>query len=40
MDEHRPKVVHVCHYVRYRLGRYEHVREHWRSLPRQLLLPF
>jgi len=35
----RPKVVHVHSYVRTRLGRREHVRQHWRRLPRQLTLP-
>lgn len=27
------KVVHVCAYVRFRLGRWETVCTHWRSLP-------
>lgn len=27
------KVVHVCSYVRRRLGRLEYVCAHWRSLP-------
>lgn len=31
-----PKAVHVCPYVRFRLGRLEHVREHCRGYPRQL----
>lgn len=31
----QPKVVHVRAYDRRRLGRHEHVRAHWRSLPRQ-----
>ena len=38
--EQRTKVVHVRDYVRVRFGRQEHVREHWRRLPRQLELPF
>ena len=28
-----PYVVHVNAYWRYRLQRWEHVSEHWRSLP-------
>lgn len=28
-----PRCVHVRSYVRFRLGRFEHVREHCRSLP-------
>jgi len=32
----RPNLVHVRPYDRTRLGRREHVREHWRSWPRQL----
>jgi hypothetical protein len=31
--------VHVRNYVRFRFGRQEFVREHWRRLPRQLSLP-
>lgn len=31
--------VHVQNYVRFRFGRQEFVREHWRRLPRQLSLP-
>lgn len=27
------KVVFVTNYVRFRLGRFEHVCAHWRSLP-------
>ncbi len=38
--EDPPKPVHVRAYQRTRLGQREHVREHWRSLPRQLELPF
>jgi hypothetical protein len=35
------KDVHVDAYPRYRLGRWEHVREHWRSHPGQRdLFPF
>lgn len=39
--DHRewPWIVHVRGYPRTRLGRLEFVREHWRSLPRQLELP-
>jgi len=29
----RPKTVHVSPYMRYRYGRWEHVGEHWRSMP-------
>lgn len=29
----RSKIVRVCSYVRFRLGRLEHVCSHWRSLP-------
>ncbi|TCT20800.1 hypothetical protein EDC35_105244 [Thiobaca trueperi] len=32
------KPVHVSTYVRYRFGRWESVREHWRSYPGQLSL--
>jgi hypothetical protein len=32
------KDVHVCAYVRRRLNRLEHVRQHWRSHPGQLNL--
>lgn len=39
MANPRPKVVHVCAYVRTRFGRQEHVCAHWRSLPQQLSLP-
>ena len=28
------KLVHVRAYVRFRFGKYEHVREHYRSFPR------
>lgn len=31
---HRLKTVHVCNYSRFRLGRFESVCQHWRSLPR------
>lgn len=27
------RTVHVNAYIRFRLGRFEYVREHWRSLP-------
>lgn len=40
MTSRREKVVHVNAYMRFRLGRHEHVVAHWRSLPRQLELPF
>lgn len=29
----KAKVVHVCNYVRFRLGKWEDVCQHWRSLP-------
>jgi hypothetical protein len=29
-----PKIVPVCAYERFRFGRYEQVRKHFRSLPR------
>jgi hypothetical protein len=35
-----PKVVHVRDYTRVRFGRTEHVCEHWRSFPRQLVFDF
>lgn len=34
----RPKISHVCQYVRFRFGRQEHVCAHWRSLPRPRLI--
>jgi hypothetical protein len=34
------KAVHVRDYYRTRLGRREHVREHWRSWPGQLSFDF
>ncbi len=33
-----PRAVHVCNYVRFRLGRLERVREHCRSYPSQMEL--
>jgi hypothetical protein len=36
----RPKVVHVRAYQRERFGKPEHVREHYRSLPRQYTFGF
>lgn len=30
---HNVKSVHVNAYKRFRCGQWEHVREHWRSLP-------
>lgn len=36
----RPKVVRVRGYTRVRNDRTEHVRAHWRSLPRQLAFDF
>lgn len=33
-----PRAVHVCSYLRFRLGRIELVREHCRSYPGQLTL--
>lgn len=33
-----PKTVHVRPYVRFRFGKHEHVCEHWRSYPGQLVL--
>lgn len=30
----RPKTVHVRTYMRFRFGRHEQVRHHWRSWPR------
>jgi hypothetical protein len=30
---HRARVVRVSSYVRFRLGKPEHVCQHWRSLP-------
>lgn len=35
-----PKDVHVCAYNRRRLGRPEHVREHWRRHPKQFTFVF
>jgi hypothetical protein len=35
-----PKTVHVRAYDRTRFGHREHVREHWRSWPRQLSFGF
>ena len=36
----RAKVVHVRAYIRMRLGRFESVCSHFRSLPRQLSFDF
>lgn len=36
----RPKIVHVRAYDRFRLGRSEHVRSHYRSLPHQYAFNF
>ena len=35
---HYPRSVYVRPYVRFRFGRFEHVRDHCRSLPGQLSL--
>lgn len=37
-NHHKVKTVHVCQYVRYRLGRFESVCHHWRSHPGQMSL--
>ncbi len=29
----KPKIVHVCGYLRFRLGRWEEVGTHFRSMP-------
>jgi hypothetical protein len=34
----KPKTVYVTSYRRWRFGRTEHVRQHWRSHPDQLSL--
>lgn len=36
----RAKTVFVHRYVRFRFGRLEHVRQHWRSPPSQLAFNF
>lgn len=40
VSDFKPLMVFVRHYMRFRLQRWEHVRQHYRSYPNQLTFGF